>query len=108
IKGLEKSIPSTVKTLSVGGQTLTIAQVLKLAEERNANFKSARNPRQELKQLAQQRAQDEKDAVSFLADLRAALIAGFGRKNQILTTFGFRAEEERKPLTRSEERRVGT
>ncbi|HZV01292.1 MAG TPA: hypothetical protein VFF73_31560 [Planctomycetota bacterium] len=99
MQGLQTAIPAGVTQLSVGQVTYQIADLLTKAKEVRQPWKDARAAHATLRSVTQSRPQDTTTARNFLADLKVALVGLFGRESQDLTTFGFKPQKTRTPLT---------
>jgi len=103
IAGLQRAAGALgITSVVIGTKSYSVADAIKLAQERVAPWKARRVAKATLRQLALDRPRDYKDALELLADLRGSLNVALGRTNEALTEFGFKPERKPRNLTPEE------
>ena len=100
--GLKLGIPTGITSLLVGGVTYTVADLEKKVAEVAKPWKDVRAAHAVIRAAMASREADERAALSFLSDLRSAIVTLLGRKNEELTRFGLTPEKARRQLTPAE------
>lgn len=107
IEGLQTSVPSGIAQIVIGTQSYSVADAIKLAQSRAEPWATRRVANEMLRRLSATRADDERAASRYLADLKAFLVVTLGRDNELLARFGFKPARPKRELTLEEKTASG-
>ncbi len=105
IQGLQMALPPNVTQLVLGGVPYTIPNLIGFFQGLEQPWKDARKAHLIIRQVMQDRPNDEKLLLDALANLKGALTGVLGHESESLTKFGFKPTKRRTPLT-SEQKTV--
>src|SRR5580704_9796265 len=99
IQGLQTAMPSKVTDVTVGAVDYKVPDLTTYAQSLVQPWKDARAAHAVLRQFAQDKPAAYQKLIAFLADLKIGMSSVLGRSSEELTKFGFKPQQNRKPLT---------